>query len=134
MSLSVTEGYIAFSHVLTEDQYQGQDVGYNVTLCMDEKETKKLSALGVNVRDYKGVGQRKFKSGYSIDVLDDAGQPLGLSEELPRGTKVRVQWKQGNTHPQHGLSTYANRVKVLEMGTGDIPLAFETADDEPTDF
>jgi hypothetical protein len=133
MALSVSEGYIAFSHVLTEDQYQGQDVGYNITLCMDDTEASKLKELGVNVKDYMGVGQRKFKSGYSIDVLDDSGQALALSEELPRGTKVRVQWKQGNTHPQHGLATYANRVKVLEMGTGDIPLSFESEND-PTDF
>ena len=133
MALSVSEGYIAFSHVLTEDQYQGQDVGYNITLCMDDTESSKLKELGVNVKDYMGVGQRKFKSGYSIDVLDDSGQALALSEELPRGTKVRVQWKQGNTHPQHGLATYANRVKVLEMGTGDIPLSFESEND-PTDF
>jgi hypothetical protein len=134
MSLSVSEGYVAFCHVLTEDQYQGQDVGYNVTICMDDKEASNLSEMGVNVKEYKGVGQRKFKSGYSIDVLDDAGQMLGLDEELPRGTKVRVQWKQGNTHPQHGLSTYANKVKGFEMGTGDIPLAFEATDDDPTDF
>jgi hypothetical protein len=133
MTLSVSEGYIAFSHVLTEDQYQGQDVGYNITLCMDDTEASKLKELGVNVKDYMGVGQRKFKSGYTIDVLDDSGQALALTEELPRGTKVRVQWKQGNTHPQHGLATYANRVKVLEMGTGDIPLSFES-DNEPTDF
>lgn len=133
MTLSVSEGYIAFSHVLTEDQYQGQDVGYNITLCMDDTEASKLKELGVNVKDYMGVGQRKFKSGYTIDVLDDSGQALALTEELPRGTKVRVQWKQGNTHPQHGLATYANRVKVLEMGTGDIPLSFES-DNDPTDF
>tara|TARA_B110000208_G_scaffold149053_1_gene179899 strand:+ start:40 stop:441 length:402 start_codon:yes stop_codon:yes gene_type:complete len=133
MSLSVTEGYIAFSHVLTEDQYQGQDVGYNVTLCMDKEEAAKLSALEVIIKDYQGVAQRKFKSGYSIDVLDDNGQAMSITEELPRGTKVRVQWKHGNIHPQHGLATYANRVKVLEMGTGDIPLDFENAE-ETTDF
>ena len=133
MSLSVTEGYIAFSHVLTEDQYQGQDVGYNVTLCMDKEEAAKLSALEVIIKDYQGVAQRNFKSGYSIDVLDDNGQAMSMTEELPRGTKVRVQWKHGNIHPQHGLATYANRVKVLEMGTGDIPLDFENAE-ETTDF
>lgn len=133
MSLSVTEGYIAFSHVLTEDQYQGQDVGYNVTLCMDKEEAAKLSALDVIIKDYQGVAQRKFKSGYSIDVLDENGQAMAMTEELPRGTKVRVQWKHGNIHPQHGLATYANRIKVLEMGTGDIPLAFDNAE-ETTDF
>jgi|TARA_B100000780_G_C20938445_1_gene374235 hypothetical protein len=133
MSLSVTEGYIAFSHVLTEDQYQGQDVGYNITLCMDKEEAAKLSALDVIIKDYQGVAQRKFKSGYSIDILDDNGQAMSMTEELPRGTKVRVQWKHGNIHPQHGLATYANRVKVLEMGTGDIPLDFENAE-ETTDF
>lgn len=133
MSLSVTEGYIAFSHVLTEDQYQGQDVGYNITLCMDKEEAAKLSALDVIIKDYQGVAQRKFKSGYSIDILDDNGQAMSMTEELPRGTKVRVQWKHGNMHPQHGLATYANRVKVLEMGTGDIPLDFENAE-ETTDF
>lgn len=133
MSLSVTEGYIAFSHVLTEDQYQGQDVGYNITLCMDKEEAAKLYALGVIIKDYQGVAQRKFKSGYSIDILDDNGQAMSMTEELPRGTKVRVQWKHGNMHPQHGLATYANRVKVLEMGTGDIPLDFENAE-ETTDF
>ena len=56
-----------------------------------------------------------------------------MEGELPRGTKVRVQWKQGNTHPQHGLATYANRIKVLEMGTGDIPLEFDNVE-ENTDF
>lgn len=133
MSMQVSEGYVAFSHVLTEDQYQGQDVGYNVTLCLDELEAGKLSEGGVKVKDYQGVGQRKFKSGYAIDVLTEDGAPMQLSEELPRGTKVRIQWKQGNEHPQHGVATYANRIKVLEIGTGDIPLAFDNAD-EDTDF
>lgn len=133
MTLSVTEGYVAFSHVLTEDQYQGQDVGFNVTLCMEDDQAKGLKAKGVVIKDYQGVAQRKFKSGYAIDVLDDKGQPLNLTEELPRGTKVRLQYKEGNVHPQHGLATYANRLKVLEMGNGDIPLAFDNADDA-TDF
>jgi len=134
MSLSVSEGYVAFCHVLTEDQYQGQDVGYNVTICMDKGEASQLSNMGVNVKDYKGVGQRKFKSGYSIDVLDDNGQPLMLKEELPRGAKIKVQWKQGNVHPQHGLGTYANRIKVLDMGDGGIPLDFEGSEEDSTDF
>lgn len=133
MKLPVIEGYIAFSHVLTEDQYQGQDVGYNVTLCLEDSEAKGLKDKGVVVKDYQGVAQRKFKSGYDIDVLDANGKALAITEELPRGTKVRLQYKEGNVHPQHGLAVYANRLKVIEMGNGDIPLAFDNADDA-TDF
>jgi|TARA_R110000765_G_scaffold305082_1_gene399016 hypothetical protein len=131
--LSVTEGYIAFSNTLKEDQYQGQDVGYNVTLCMDADEAAKLSGAEVIVKSYKGVAQRKFKSGYNIGVLTENGQDMQLSEELPRGAKVRVQWKHGTKHPQHGVSTYANKIKVLDMGNGDIPLAFEESE-ESQDF
>jgi len=130
---SATEGYVAFSNILTEDQYQGQDVGYNVTLCMDQDEATKLADSEVVVKSYKSVAQRKFKSGYNIGVLTEDGQEMQLSEELPRGAKVRVQWKHGPKHPQHGVSTYVNKIKVLDMGNGDIPLAFEESE-ENKDF
>ena len=125
------EGYVSFSHVLTEDEYMGQPVGYSVLLSLDEDNASKLRDKEVKVKAYRGVSQRKFKSGFIPDILDADGGELRLEEELPMGAKVRVLWGMGNKgpHPVHGQSTYISKLKVLDMGNGEIPLDFEEAED-----
>ena len=130
--MSVVEGYVAFCNVLNEDEYRGQYVGFNVTLCLEDSAKEALESEEVIVKEYHGVGQRKFKSKSQeyFDILDADGKALKLSEELPRGTKVRLLWNGGkDVSPQYGRSTYLSKLKVLEMGDGNIPLAFEGGDD-----
>ena len=93
--MNVVEGTIAFSNVLTEDEWKGAPVGYNVTITLDSDEADKLSDMGVKLKEYEGKYQRKFKSKFDIDVLDADGNALELSEELPRGSKVRLLWAKG---------------------------------------
>jgi len=38
--------------------------------------------------------------------------------EIPRGSIVKVQYKLGEDHPVHGVTTYLEKVKVLEVGEG----------------
>jgi hypothetical protein len=114
--MNVVEGTIAFSNVLTEDEWKGAPVGYNVTITLDSEEADKLSDMGVKLKEYEGKYQRKFKSKFDIDVLDADGNALELSEELPRGSKVRLLWAKGGLDKTHGLTTYLSKVKVLELG------------------
>lgn len=114
--MNVVEGTIAFSNVLTEDEWKGAPVGYNVTITLDSDEADKLSDMGVKLKEYEGKYQRKFKSKFDIDVLDSDGNALELSEELPRGSKVRLLWSKGGLDKTHGLTTYLSKVKVLELG------------------
>lgn len=113
--MATAEGTIAFSNVLTQDQYKGKEVGYSVTITLDESSVTKLSEMGVKLKEYEGNLQRKFKSNYDIGVLDAEGNEIELSEELPRGSKVRLLWSKGMMNPEHGLGTYLSKIKVLEL-------------------
>ena len=55
-----------------------------------------------------------------MPVLDADGAPF--SGKVTRGSKVRLLWTEGAPHPVHGVSTYLNKIKVLELaeqGVGD---------------
>ena len=114
MAIQVMEGTINFSNLTKTDVYMGQDTGkYNITMTMGEEDANRLSSMGVKVKDYQGAKQRKFSSKYDITVLDSDGNPF--RGEVPYNSKVRIKFKTGPEHPVHGVSTYLEAVKVLEI-------------------
>ena len=115
----VTQGVVAFSNVDQMEVFDGQSTGrYSVVIQLDEVDASKLSDMGVNVKDYKGTAQRKFASKFKVDVLDMDNEPV--QGEVPYGSKVRVLWKAGDPHPQHGVGTYLNKVRVVEFAEVDM--------------
>ncbi len=115
----VTQGVVAFSNVDQMEVFDGQSTGrYSLVIQLDEVDASKLSDMGVNVKDYKGTAQRKFASKFKVDVLDMDNEPV--QGEVPYGSKVRVLWKAGDPHPQHGVGTYLNKVRVVEFAEVDM--------------
>jgi hypothetical protein len=119
--MSVVEGTIAFENLDTHEIYMGQSTGkYSVVLSLDDTTADELAGAGVKLREYEGVKQRKFSTKYDVPVLDADGAPF--SGKVTRGSKVRLLWTEGAPHPVHGVSTYLNKIKVLELaeqGVGD---------------
>jgi hypothetical protein len=114
----VTNGVVAFSNVAEMETYEGQSTGrYSLVIKLDEKDASALADMGVKVKDYKGEAQRKFASKFKVDVLDIENEPV--QGEIPYGSKVRVLWKAGDPHPQHGVGTYLNKVRVVEFAESD---------------
>lgn len=112
----LTEGVVAFSCVTKNDVYNGQDTGKkSVTIVINEDEARKLEDLGVRVKQYEDKEQRKFTSKYPISVVDVDGDPF--TTEIPRGSRVRVKWKLGGDFGNNGNATYAEAIRVLELGT-----------------
>ncbi len=110
----ITEGLVAFESLKQHDEYQGQSTGkFTLTLTLSDAEAEKVEKAGVKLKMYEGNAQRKFSSGYDVPVVDLEDKPY--NGNLPRGSKVRILWKQGKDHPTHGVATYLNRVRVLEV-------------------
>ena len=110
----VIEGIVNFSNLTQHDVYMGQTTGkYTMTITMSEDDAESLSSRGVKIKDYEGAKQRKFSSKYDVKVMDAEGNPF--SGEVPYNSKVRLKYKVGPAHPVHGLSTYLEAVKVLEV-------------------
>jgi hypothetical protein len=119
------EGVVAFSNLTKHDVFRGKDTGnFTLTVALDPASASTLEDNGVKVGDYQGTPQRKFKSQYKVDLLPAEGkEPMEL-RELPYGTKVRVLFVYGNKHPEHGVPTYMNKIRVLEMGGTETPSEF----------
>ncbi len=112
--MAVVEGTIAFENLDTHEMYQGQSTGkYSVVISLDDTTADQLAGLGIKMREYEGVKQRKFSSKYDIGVVDNEGQPF--KGRIGRGSKVRLLWQEGPPHPVHGTGTYLNKIKVLEV-------------------
>ena len=110
----VIEGIVNFSNLTQHDVYMGQTTGkYTMTITMSEDDAESLSSRGVKVKDYEGAKQRKFSSKFDVKVVDAEGNPF--NGEVPYNSKVRLKYKVGPAHPVHGLSTYLEAVKVLEV-------------------
>ena len=110
----ITEGLVAFESLKEHDVYEGKSTGkFTLTLTLSEEEAAKVEAAGVKLKMYEGNAQRKFSSGYDVVVVDADDMPF--VGKLPRGSKVRILWKEGNKHPVHGVGSYLNRVRVLEV-------------------
>jgi len=110
----VIEGIVNFSNLTQHDVYMGQTTGkYTMTITMSEDDAESLSSRGVKIKDYEGAKQRKFSSKFDVKVVDAEGNPF--NGEVPYNSKVRLKYKVGPAHPVHGLSTYLEAVKVLEV-------------------
>ena len=110
----VIEGIVNFSNLTQHDVYMGQTTGkYTMTITMSEDDAESLSSRGVKIKDYEGAKQRKFSSKFDVKVMDAEGNPF--NGEVPYNSKVRLKYKVGPAHPVHGLSTYLEAVKVLEV-------------------
>tara|TARA_R110000751_G_scaffold100602_3_gene194549 strand:+ start:1001 stop:1375 length:375 start_codon:yes stop_codon:yes gene_type:complete len=114
MSAEIMEGVVAFENLTEHEMYNGQSTGkFSLVLSLGEEEAADLDARGVKLREYEGVKQRKFASKFEVGVLNADGTPF--QGRVPRGSKVRLLWQEGTPHPVHGMSTYLNKVKVLEV-------------------
>jgi hypothetical protein len=112
--MQTIEGTIAFAELEATEIYNGQDTGkYSVVLSLDDSDANGLADMGVKLREYEGVKQRKFSSKFDVPLFDSEGAEF--NGRVTRGSKVRVQYKLGNAHPVHGTSTYLNKIKVLEL-------------------
>jgi len=110
----VVEGIVNFSNITKHDVYNGQDTGqFSITLTMSEDDANTMSSRGIKIKDYQGAKQRKFRSRFDIKAFDGEGNHW--SGEVPYNSKVRVKYKVGNEHPVHGVATYLEAVKVLEV-------------------
>lgn len=122
----VTTGVVAFSNLTEFDTYKGKPTGsYSVVITMEPSEAQKLEDMGVRVRDYKGTAQRKFRSQFHVPVVDLDNHPV--PGEIPYGSTVRVLWKAGDMDEEHGLRTYLNKVRIVELAEHD-------GDEDPEDF
>ena len=114
----VIECIVNFSNLTQHDVYMGQTTGkYTMTITMSEDDAESLSSRGVKIKDYEGAKQRKFSSKFDVKVVDAEGNPF--NGEVPYNSKVRLKYKVGPAHPVHGLSTYLEAVKVLEVAEMD---------------
>ena len=112
--MSVLEGLLAFENLDEHEMYQGQSTGkFSVVLSLDDTTADELSSKGVKMREYEGVKQRKFSTKYDVPVLDAEGSPF--KGRIGRGSKVRLLYAEGQEHPVLGVSTYLNKIKVLEV-------------------
>ena len=110
----ITEGVVAFSNLSETERYNGQDTGkYSIVITMEQDEADKLTAEGVNVKEYKNQPQRKFVTKFpQFLVLDADGNPV--PKEIPYGSKVKILWQGGKPHPTYGVAPYFKKIKVLE--------------------
>lgn len=123
----VTSGTVAFSNLTECEVYQGQSTGrYTMVITMDPKDASVLEDMGVKLKDYEGNAQRKFASKFKVDVLDTENNPV--QGEVPYGSKVRLLWKSGPSHPVHGAPTYLNKVRVVEFAESSLD------EDTPDEF
>jgi len=126
----VVEGMSTFSKVTEHDSYMGQSTGkYTLMVTLSDEDAAKLESQGIKVKTYcpedgEPVQQRKFSSKFDVRVLDAEGNRF--SGEIPWNSKVRVKYKLGNEHPVHGMGTYLEAVKILELG--------EDSDGDDDDF
>ncbi len=113
--MAVLTGKAAFSYLTETEPYKGQDTGkYTLTVTLDDSTAQMLSDQGVKLRDYKGAPQRKFSSKYPVRVIDAEDNPF--IGPITRGSTVRLSYKLSpEPHPVHGMSTYLNAVRVVEL-------------------
>jgi len=116
--MSVIQGSAAFINLSEHELYQGQSTGkYSLTVTLDDKSIEQLEAQGVKMREYEGQKQRKFASKFNVPLYEaDGDEFMG---QVTRGSLVRVQYSLGDEHPIHGFTPYLDKVKVLELASGN---------------
>tara|TARA_R110000803_G_scaffold207430_1_gene275360 strand:+ start:468 stop:836 length:369 start_codon:yes stop_codon:yes gene_type:complete len=113
--MAVIEGKIAFENMDKHELYKGQSTEkYSVVISLDDTAADTLAAKGIKLRDYEGVKQRKFTTKFEdTPVLNPDGS--AFSGRMGKGSTVRLLWAEGPDHPVHGVATYLNKIKVLEV-------------------
>ena len=121
--MSVIQGSAAFINLSEHELYQGQTTGkYSLTVTLDDASIAQLEAQGVKMREYSPDGgapqkQRKFASKFNVPLYEaDGDEFMG---QVTRGSLVRVQYSLGDEHPIHGFTPYLDKVKVLELASGN---------------
>lgn len=126
---NMIEAEVAFSSITKHDVYRGKDTGnFTLTVILDKETAAELESNGVQVKEYEGKLQRKFKSQYDVGVIDVEGSPF--EGEIPWGAKVRILFGYGQPHADYGVPVYMNKIRVL--GLRDPEAAPEVA--VPSDF
>ena len=116
---NVITGTVAFCDLKEHEVFNGKTTGrFSIVITMDADEASKLSDKGVKVKDYEGKQQRKFSSKFDVPVLDVDGE--NVSKDIPYGSIVRLLWADGPAHPEHGVPTYLNAVRVVELAQGGL--------------
>ena len=114
MSLATLEGTVAFANLTEHEVYNNQSTGkFSLVVSLDDATADELDAKGVKLREYEGVKQRKFSSKFDVPVYDAEG--VEFDGRVTRGSRVRLLYTDGQPHPVHGMGTYLNKVKVLEV-------------------
>jgi len=114
MPQATLEGTVAFENLNEHEMYNGQSTGkFSLVVSLDDATADELDAKGVKLREYEGVKQRKFSSKYDVPVLNPDGSDF--TGRVTRGSKVKLLYIDGPAHPVHGVGTYLNKVKVLEV-------------------
>lgn len=111
----LVEGTTIFNTFLTQhDSYQGQSTGkYSIQVKLDGATASKLTKDGVHIKEYDGEPIRKFTSRFDVPV--HLNEKEMWKEELPSGTKVRIEYVT-KKHPTAGEVPYMQRILVKEMG------------------
>lgn len=121
----VLSGYAVFSNLTKKDVYKGSETKYNITVVLSDEDADMLAEKEVQIKNYgeeNPVRQRKFSTQFVPTVVDVDGE--AFAGEVPRGSLIKIMYKLSpDVHPVHGTTTYLERVRVLELGTG-------TADDD----
>lgn len=116
--MSVINGSAAFVHLDQHEMYQGQSTNkFSLTVTLDDASITQLEAQGVKMREYEGQKQRKFASKFNVPLYEANGDEF--MGAITRGSLVRVQYSLGDEHPVHGITHYLDKVKVLELATGN---------------
>ena len=113
--MAVLEGKICFENMDKHELYNGLSTEkYSVVVSVDDETATKLTDMGIKMREYEGVKQRKFTTKFeNTPVLNPDGSTF--SGRMGRGSTVRLLWAEGPAHPVHGVATYLNKIKVLEV-------------------
>ena len=114
----IVQGTAAFINLTEHELYQGQSTGkYSLTVTLDDASITQLEGQGVKMREYEGQKQRKFASKFNVPLYEANGDEF--MGAITRGSLVRVQYSLGDEHPVHGFTPYLDKVKVLELATGN---------------
>ena len=116
---NVTTGVVAFCDLNEHEVFKGKSTGrFSIVVTMEDEAASKLADMGVKVKEYEGKKQRKFSSKFDVPVLDLNGEKV--SKDIPFGSTVRLAWKDGAEHPEHGVPTYLDAVRLVELNESAI--------------
>ena len=111
--MEYVSGEVAFSHLTEFEKFQGESTEkYSVTIVLDDETASKLEGQGVKLKTHEGKKQRAFKTKYDFTYIDMDKRPV--SDELGRGSKVKIAYKLGQPYGEYGVTTFLQGVQVVE--------------------